>query len=391
MSSVAETVPPAVQKPILVLAGVVAVVLFANILEFGLAKGLLFLIGIGLGVALYHAAFGFTGAYRRALTTGDVSGITAQAVMLGAATVLFAPVLAAGEVFGHGVGGAVAPVSVSMATGALLFGIGMQLGGGCASGTLFTTGGGDLRMAVVLVFFCIGCFWASLDLGWWTTLPGIGPVSLADRLGTVGAVALQLAVLAGIVVGLRALGGHHDRPLWWGAKFRWRMLACGPWPLLAAAGALVALNFATLLVAGHPWSVTWGFTLWAAKAAVAFGWDPTSSRFWVGGFQEASLYRPVLADTTSVMNIGIVLGAFAAGSLAGKIRPVPRIAPVSLITAIVGGLLLGYGARLAYGCNIGAFFSGVASTSLHGWVWIVAAIIGNVIGLRLKRMLPAGG
>ena len=85
MSSVAETVPPGVQKPILVLAGVVAVVLFANILEFGLAKGLLFLIGIGLGVALYHAAFGFTGAYRRALTTGDVSGITAQAVMLGAA------------------------------------------------------------------------------------------------------------------------------------------------------------------------------------------------------------------------------------------------------------------------------------------------------------------
>ena len=228
MSSVAETVPPGVQKPVLVLAGVVAVVLLANILEYGLAKGMLFLIGIGLGVALYHAAFGFTGAYRRALTTGDISGITAQAVMLGAATVLFAPVLAAGEVFGHGVGGAVAPVSVSMAIGALAFGIGMQLAGGCASGTLFTTGGGDLRMAVVLVFFCIGCFWASLDMGWWTALPGIGPVSLADRLGTVGAVALQLAVPAGIVVGLHVLCGRHERPLWWGAKFRWRMLACGP-------------------------------------------------------------------------------------------------------------------------------------------------------------------
>jgi len=45
---------------------------------------------------------------------------------------------------------------------------------------------------------------------------------------------------------------------------------------------------------------------------------------------------------------------------------------------------MGYGARIAYGCNIGAFFSGVASTSLHGWVWIVAALGGNVIGVRLR-------
>ena len=123
MSSVAQTISLEIQKPVLALAGAAAVVLFANILEFGVAKGLLFLVGIGLGVALYHAAFGFTGAYRRALSTGDISGITAQAVMLGAATVLFAPVLAAGEIFGHGVGGAVAPVSVSMATGAFLFGV----------------------------------------------------------------------------------------------------------------------------------------------------------------------------------------------------------------------------------------------------------------------------
>ena len=46
---------------------------------------------------------------------------------------------------------------------------------------------------------------------------------------------------------------------------------------------------------------------------------------------------------------------------------------------------MGYGARIAYGCNIGAFFSGVASTSLHGWLWIAAALPGCWIGLRLSR------
>jgi hypothetical protein len=45
---------------------------------------------------------------------------------------------------------------------------------------------------------------------------------------------------------------------------------------------------------------------------------------------------------------------------------------------------MGYGARIAYGCNIGAFFSGVASTSLHGWAWIIAALGGNAMGVRLR-------
>ena len=95
----------------------------------------------------------------------------------------------------------------------------------------------------------------------------------------------------------------------------------------------------------------------------------------------------MLADTTSLMNIGIVIGALAAAALAGRLRPSTRYSPLSLMAAVLGGLLLGYGARLAYGCNIGAFFSGIASTSLHGWVWIAAAVIGNVIGLRLRPIL----
>jgi uncharacterized membrane protein YedE/YeeE len=61
-----------------------------------------------------------------------------------------------------------------------------------------------------------------------------------------------------------------------------------------------------------------------------------------------------------------------------------RVPARSLAAAIVGGLLLGYGARLAYGCNIGAYFSGIASGSLHGWVWLVAAFAGNAVGVRLR-------
>ncbi|HCP28578.1 MAG TPA: hypothetical protein DIT96_02915, partial [Pseudomonas sp.] len=62
----------------------------------------------------------------------------------------------------------------------------------------------------------------------------------------------------------------------------------------------------------------------------------------------------------------------------------------SLIAAVIGGLLLGYGSRLAYGCNIGAYFSGIASGSLHGWLWLIAAYMGNVVGVRLRPAFFAG-
>lgn len=346
----------------------------------------LFVIGAALGVALYHGAFGFTGAYRKALVERDVTGVRAQIAMLGLATILFAPVLAQGSAFGHGVVGSVAPLATMVAVGAFLFGIGMQLGGACASGTLFTVGGGSTRMVVTLAAFAAGTFIGSLHLGWWFQLPSLGSQSIAGLIGWELAVPVQLAVLGLIYIGVRAWGGKRapSRRLW--ADLRPATLLRGPWPLLWSAIALALLNWATLLVAGNAWSITWGFTLWGAEAAQLFGWDPATSGFWQGGFQARALENGILADNTSLMNMAIILGALAAAGAAGRFRPGWRIPPRALLSAIVGGLLMGYGARLAFGCNIGALFSGIASTSLHGWLWLVAALIGNWVGIKARPL-----
>jgi uncharacterized membrane protein YedE/YeeE len=84
------------------------------------------------------------------------------------------------------------------------------------------------------------------------------------------------------------------------------------------------------------------------------------------------------------MDFGIVLGALLASGLAGKFQPGWKVPLPSLVAAVIGGLLLGYGARLAYGCNIGAYFSGIASSSLHGWLWLAAAFGGSVLGTYLR-------
>ena len=127
-----------------------------------------------------------------------------------------------------------------------------------------------------------------------------------------------------------------------------------------------------------------GLALGGSKIADGIGFDVASWPYWSTPARLAELQGSVLNDVTSVMDFGIIVGALLAAALAGRFAPTWRIPLRSAVAAVIGGLLLGYRARLAYGCNIGAYFSGIASGSLHGWVWLVAAFAGNVIGTRVR-------
>jgi len=354
----------------------------------GPRQAALYIVGALLGVALYHAAFGFTSAWRVFIADGRGAGLRAQMLMLAVGVVLFFPPLAAGTLFGNPVTGLVQPAGTSVVVGAFIFGIGMQLGGGCASGTLYTVGGGSTRMLVTLLFFIIGSLVGTAHMPFWTAMPQLAPLSAVKELGLAPALALNLivfALIAAVTVAVEKrrhgrLVAAHVQPQ---NGSRWLH---GPWPLAAGALALVVLNFATLALSGRPWGVTSAFALWGAKAASAIGIDTASWAYWSTKANAAALAAPVSQDVTSVMDIGIVLGAMLAAALAGRYAPVWRLPLRSLIAAVVGGLLLGYGARLAYGCNIGAYFSGIISGSLHGWLWLVVAFAGNVVGTRLRPL-----
>jgi uncharacterized membrane protein YedE/YeeE len=94
----------------------------------------LFVVGALLGLSLYHAAFGFTSSWRVFIADGRGAGLRAQMLMLAVGVALFFPALASGTLFGNPVTGLVSPAGTSVVIGAFMFGIGMQLGGGCASG-----------------------------------------------------------------------------------------------------------------------------------------------------------------------------------------------------------------------------------------------------------------
>ncbi len=374
----------------LVLGGVITVAILFVYLVFTekMAQPLLLLIGVFLGYTLFHARFGFTSAFRRIMSVGNGQALRSHMLMLAVAVTLFAPILAIGHTFfGGEATGYVAPVGVSLVVGSFLFGMGMQLGGGCASGTLYAIGGGRSVMFITLLFFIVGATVGAYHLPFWTEeLPSFKPISLATStgLGYFGAWVISILFFGIIVwITLRVEKKKNPPKI---AKLPttkgWKRVFRGSWPLFTAAVVLAVLNALTLLTRGAPWGITSAFALWGSKVAEVFGVDVASWGYWSGESAQA-LQSSIFADSTTVLNFGVILGAFLASAAAGLFK-FNKITAKNAMASVIGGFLMGYGARLAFGCNIGAYFGGIASFSLHGYIWGILALAGTFLALYIR-------
>lgn len=343
----------------------------------GLRQGLLVLLGIGFGAVLQGARFGFTTGWRNYIEKRDPQGLWAQMLVIVLAAALTLPLLAShpGELVG-----AVAPISISLILGAFLFGAAMQVADGCGSGTLYKAGSGAPISFAVLPTFVIGSFVGASHQPAWLALGGFPAVNML-QLGWPVALAITVGgcvlVAAGAAHGARA---HRAARNLMATETRWAKR----WWI---GGILLALLYALhLVVAGQPWGVVYGLGLWGAKAAQALGWSPAGDAFWGVDPHAARLAAPILADVTSVTNIGLIYGALAAARWNGK--PDIRMPSAKRIgVAMVAGLVMGYSSRMAFGCNIGAFLDGITSASLHGWVWFALAFAGSLLGVRIRQRL----
>jgi hypothetical protein len=330
----------------------------------------LLVLGFALGAAFLKTEFSFTASWRRLIVRGQADGFLGGLLLVAIAAAAIVPVAA----LVPGYGGAIAPIGPSLIIGAFVFGIGMQLGNGCGSGTLYTVGGGSGRMLLTLAFFIAGSVIGSLHLPAFLRLGGIDPVLAANYLGPWGGLAITWASIAlaaaiGIVIAKR------------------RSAAYVPSRKIIFGAILIGLLSIAVFAAGHhPWSVTFGFTVWGAKIATLFGADFSQAEFWQWAGPKHALSDSILGDTSSLTDLGMILGAMAAAAAFAPFARNPWPPLGSLLAACVGGLLMGWGARLGFGCNIGAFIGGVASGSLHGWVWFLAALPGCMIGIKLRPL-----
>lgn len=345
---------------LLLVAGLAATALFA-----GARFGLVLAIGLGFGLVLEGLRFGFAGPWRAMIERRDPGGILAQLLSIALVAAVALPLLAGNP---DELIGAQGRIGWAMVGGAFVFGAAMQVVLGCGSGTLVNAGSGNAVALVALPLFCVGSLLGSIHLNWWTELGALPPIVLSGGAGlglTLAALAaVAVLVLARAAPGTRRIQRHH----------------------LLAAVLLAGLAIGNLVVAGQPWGVVYGLGLWAAKGAVALGADLSGSGFWAAPVNAATLSGSILTDYTSLTNIGMILGAaWIATRRAGSLdQPAPRLPLRGWVAAALSGLVLGYSSRLAFGCNVGALYSGIATGSLHGWVWFAAAFAGSILGLRLR-------
>lgn len=366
-----------------------------------------------LGYVLTRGAFGFAGGVKRVYITGE-GGLTIALIAMFTITTLFTLGVQWAQEQGRvpmgdkGVFGIdnVYPITLSLIIGAFLFGFGAIMAGACASGCLTDIGEGYGRAMIAFVFFILFSIpgemaRAALDAS--TSGLQIPAVHLPAKLGYVGAV---IACLVGYGIMYLLVWGYEQRRKREGSheevytppelryipgdadgrtdkafSYRfWHNLFCTRWTFMTSAIMLGILWIFVLMSTGKAWGVTSAFTtldVWLANlAGITFDaeWAEKANKHVAGG---------LINDGGTVRNVGILLGAAFALLLAGRFRFNFSFSGRDALIYAVGGALMGFGARLANGCNIGALFSGLSVGSLSGWVFGIFLVLGSATALKI--------
>jgi uncharacterized membrane protein YedE/YeeE len=154
-----------------------------------------------------------------------------------------------------------------------------------------------------------------------------------------------------------------------------------PWPVISSALVIGALNV-FLFAFDRPWTASDGLRNWGDVLLHLTRINDHSD-----------LLSPLLYSG-SVLNLGVLFGSLAAALLSREfaIRPAPAL---ELVKGGFGGLLMGTGAMLAFGCNIGGFFSALSALSLSGAAMMGGLVLGSFVAARYlvwenRRRMEAG-
>ncbi|MBX6772626.1 MAG: YeeE/YedE family protein [Chloroflexi bacterium] len=391
----------------LALVLVIWVLVWASLVNGGLAVYWVF--GLAFGVILQRSRLCFASAFRDLFLMRDGRNLRAILVGLAVASVGFA-LIEERAVPTPGFGALpdqahLMPASVQLIVGGLLFGLGMVLAGGCVSGTLYRIGEGYVGSLVALAGILLGLVVATQHWNWWwTTFSQHAPmIWLPGLLGYGGAVVVTVGVL----------GGLYLLSLWWDLRSgprpalptrraaegpvlslrdwvsRWYRTVFGTgWPFTIGVVALAILNIFVFLF-DHPLGVTGELSNWANRVAALGGIiaPPLLGASNLAGC--LLVYNPTASpvSTGTMLDGGLIIGSFVAALHANEFKlRLPR-QPVRYAQSLAGGVLMGYGAGIAAGCTIGAFFSAIPSLGLNGWIFGVGLLGGAGLGVQIIKRL----
>lgn len=385
---------------------------FDAVLPIQLAAGVL------LGVVLSRARFGFAGGVKRIFVRGEGSLTKALLLMLVVTMFLFLGIQwfaaqnGAVPAFLASEGQTIIPgtqnvqfTNIAVILGGFMFGMGMILAGGCASGSLTDVGEGEGRAVVALLFFVLGSApgeWARYAIDE-TSIGKIGfQMYLPQLFGFLGAFLISLlavGVVYWIVVRYenkrKAEGTYMDPEGDW-EDFEKPLSDTEKAPFFSfktyhklfverlsfrTGALLIAVICAFILITtGKAWGVTSAFAIWDVALLQSLGIEFSSPAF-TSIVEKAN--GGLLQDGGTLRNIGLIVGGTVAFLLAGRMSFKFKLNKKDFLIFALGGLMMGFGARFAKGCNAGALYSAMSTFSVSGWVFLIAMTLGGLAALKL--------
>jgi uncharacterized membrane protein YedE/YeeE len=340
------------------------------------------LIGLALGIVFERGRFCFFCIFRDSIESrknnGFLSVITALAVGAIGYAIVFGMYLpdTSGEYLPPGAH--IGPTSWVLAVAALAFGFGMALSGACISGHLYRIGQGSLRAIPALIGALIG-----FGLGFitWNTLylraiQEAPTLWLPHYIGYAGSLAVTLAVL-GVIAYFLLKSNTESAP----EKISGLALLRSKFSP-ATTGALVGVIGTIAYMRIEPLGVTRQLSAISRKAFENQSLLPET----INGLDTLAGCVGIVTETISNngwLIIGFVLASFAGALSANRFKfEIPTVRNSS--TALVGGILMGWGSMTALGCTVGVLLSSTQAFAVSGWVFFLFAFLGVYLGIKAK-------
>ncbi|MBI2862216.1 MAG: YeeE/YedE family protein, partial [Chloroflexi bacterium] len=365
--------------------------------------------GLAFGFVLQRARFCFASAFRDLFLLGETRVMKGVLVGMAVAAPGFAlamymanPVILPGR---FPADANIQPLGFHTFFAGFIFAIGMTLAGGCSSGTLYRIGEGYAASVVTMLGILAGTWLLGQTWSFWWDVS----VSYAPRIWFPQYVGWG----GGLLVTLLMIGLAFLALLWWESRtpvhfphwteateeapigFTGQLRALltkvflNAWPI-AIAGATLGILNAFFTVYHHPWGVTGAIYQWVTSLSGLIGIAPGELK----GLADLGGACNIGSEThdqafgishDSMINMGMILGSFIAAALAGEFKlRFPRQLR-RYVQSLGGGVLMGYGASLALGCTLGAFFSAIPSLGLNGWGFGVGLLGGAYVGVKFIR------
>ncbi|MDZ4672032.1 MAG: YeeE/YedE family protein [Phototrophicales bacterium] len=355
----------------------------------GMRDSFSLLIGVALGIAMIRGRFCFFCILRDFIEHGNSGGLFSIVTALAVGGIGYAIVFGAqlpnpsrgtASLTAH-----IGPVSWVLLAAGGAFGIGMALSGACVSGHLYRLGEGYLRAPIALfgtlIGFGVGFFtWQSMYL------EAIRPAPVAwlpETIGYGGALTVHLVVLSVIAIFLLrflpSLPARESGKIT--VKSLYETVFVQRWnPLFT--GALVGMigTFAYFRV--NPLGVTSQIST-IARTTLQNGGYLGDRLIGLDTFRGCAALIANTITENGWLVIGLVFGSFAVALMGNKFK-LSTLTVRNSTTALLGGILMGWGSMLALGCTVGTLLSGISAFAISGWVFAIATFIGVWVGIKLK-------